>query len=130
MPDVLVRLPAIESTGPRQPRLLNDVDGIPVMVEGYAEPCPGCGRITKPGESISWLNGRWWHAEHAANRLTSITTSEAWYALGEALARRPRDYSQVEARAIITNLLALAARSLNGPDFEEPWMDTRAQVVT
>lgn len=103
-------LDGIESKGRRVPRVLKNPEtgGVEVL-DPPSRPCPGCGEVTSEGDSITKVFRTWWHHDCAVTYLRESGRDEAWMVLGRQLADRPTHFKTAQTRAIVEQLLRIAA---------------------
>jgi hypothetical protein len=79
---------------------------------GYetGQQCPGCDTRPEAGEEITRFGSTWWHLACVRVLMRNGGADAAWMTLGADLAARPSRYSVTETRAIVRNLLRLAAQ--------------------
>lgn len=113
-------LDVIASKGRRPPAVWSDEDQVKVF-DPPSSPCPGCDRVTAPGEAITKVYWSWWHAACARKWLAERGELEAWKVIAHQMAAHPRRYKAAEIRVVMGHLLAMVPtpnRWEFGPDDE------------
>lgn len=108
------KLSVVPSRGPRrhpQP------DG---SVYVQSTPCHICRGAVVEGQSITYYDGWWAHEHCVTDHLLDAGSAKAWLTLGAQLARHPSTFKASEIKAIVNQLMRMAAgMAPDEYDFEE-----------
>ncbi len=97
------KLSVIPSDGPREHP---QPDG---SIWVTSTPCHVCRRKIEQGQPITYFEGWWAHESCVTESLIKSGSPRAWLTLGAQLARHPSTFKAVEIKAIVNNLMRMAA---------------------